>query len=216
MKKKLTVLILTLCAILLCSCASFDAAGLLQGNLDLIYLNQYTDAYLESVDLTAEEADQQYADGIEAELEYFADYFDIDLTLCSDELKEQIREFYRNVYSHSKYEVGSAANNSGTYVVSLTIYPIDIIQQFMEKDADGFMTVWEARYNNGEFDAMTDQEFEAAWVSGILGALNARLPDIGYQAAESIAVQIAKDETDGLYVITDNDFGRIDSLIIAY
>ena len=92
MKKKLTVLILTLCAILLCSCASFDAAGLLQGNLDLIYLNQYTDAYLESVDLTAEEADQQYADGIEAELEYFADYFDIDLTLCSDELKEQIRE----------------------------------------------------------------------------------------------------------------------------
>ena len=59
-----------LCLGVLAGCgSSFSATDLVKGNLDLIYLNQYSSEYLDSVNLTKEEADQQYEDGIAVEVE---------------------------------------------------------------------------------------------------------------------------------------------------
>lgn len=205
---------LVLC--LLAGCGMFFAAtDLVQGNLDVIYRNEYTQEYLDSVTMTAEEADAQYEEGIGVEVEYFAYYFDILLEYCDESYEERIADLYHEIYAHSKYEVGGQTQNGDTYLVELTVYPIDIMVNVVEEDAEAFMADWQARGEAGEFDEFTDQEFEEAWADGIISLVEARVDDIGYLEPEVISVQITPDE-DGVYSISDNDFQRIDSLIIAY
>ena len=84
------VLAAVLCMGLLSGCGSFSATELVKNNLDLIYLNQYTDDYLTRVGLDKEQADQEYESGLEVEAEYFVNTFDIDLDICGDEIRQQI------------------------------------------------------------------------------------------------------------------------------
>ncbi len=205
-----------LCMGVLSGCGStFTADGLLQGNLDLIYLDQYTDEYLQSVGLSETEAEQEYEAGIAVEVDYFCSYFDIDLSLCDDTIESQITELYHTIYSYSKYEVGEVTKNSDAYLVSLTVYPIDIIQKVIDEDAEDFYEDLTARSEAGEFEEMTDAEFEMVWAQAIIDLVSARTGSIGYLEAQTISVQITKDD-DGYYAIDDSDFSRIDSLIIEY
>lgn len=221
MMKKALALVLG-CALglgVLAGCgSSFSADGLVKGNLDLIYLNQYTEDYLKSVDMTAEEADAEYEAGIAVEVEYFASYFDIVLDACDATIESQLTEMYHRIYDHSKYEVGGVSKNGDTFLVQLTVYPIDIMQKVQEEDAEGFINDWSARLESGEFDpedADYETKLETAWAQAIIDMMNARIDTIGYLEPQTISVQVNKNEND-LYVINDSDFSRIDSLIIQY
>ena len=217
LKKVLAIaLAAVLCLGVLAGCgSSFSADGLVKGNLDLIYLNQYTDSYLKSVGLTKEEANQQYEDGIAVEVSSFANYFNIELDTCDESIETEIADLYRRIYSYSKYEVGGVSKNGDTYLVELTIYPIDIMRTVMSEDVEAFGEDWQARGAAGEFDEMTEEEFETAWAESIIDMVKARVTTIGYLEPETISVQVAKSDA-GLYTISENDFNRIDSLIIDY
>ena len=216
-KTRLTALvsILLLGLLSLTSCGGFDAKALLQGNLDVIYLGTYDEEYLASVEMTREEAEATYQEGIETEAAFFCDYFDVDGNALNISAQQEILDMYKQIYQHSKYEVGEVTRNSDTYLVELTIYPMDIIQKFTDEDSDAFLDSWQNRLDTGEFDLYTDEEFERAWSHEIVTLISARLDNISYLDPETISVQIAQDD-DGYYVITDNDFQRIDGLIIAY
>ncbi len=207
--------ILLLGLLTLTACGGFDAKALVQGNLDVIYLGTYDQDYLDMVEITEEEAEASYNEGIENEATFFCDYFDVDWDALTAEGQQAILDMYKQIYQHSKYEVGEVTRNSDTYLVELTVYPIDIIKKFVDEDSDFFLDSWQHRLDTGEFDLYTDEEFEQAWASEIVTLISARLDNIGYLDPETISVQIAQDD-DGYYVITDNDFQRIDELMIAY
>lgn len=209
------VLAAVLCMGLLSGCGSFSATELVKNNLDLIYLNQYTDDYLTRVGLDKEQADQEYEDGLEVESEYFANTFDIDLDICGDEIRQQIIDLYRQIYTHSKYEVGAESRSGDTYLVQLTVYPIDIFQKVNDEDAEAFLADMQERADAGEFVNMTDDEYEVVWAQAIIDMVSARIDSIGYLDPQTISVQVVKGE-DNVYVIDDSDFNRIDSLIISY
>ena len=215
MKVIAIVLAVVLCMGLLSGCGSFSATELVKNNLDLIYLNQYTDDYLTRVGLDKEQADQEYEDGLEVEAEYFASTFDIDLDICGDEIRQQIIDLYRQIYTHSKYEVGAESRSGDTYLVQLTVYPIDIFQKVNDEDAEAFLADMQERADAGEFVNMTDDEYEVVWAQAIIDMVSARIDSIGYLDPQTISVQVVKGE-DNVYVIDDSDFNRIDSLIIAY
>lgn len=208
--------VMALCLAGLTACGGgFDPAALLKGNLDVIYLGQCDDSHLKSVNLTREEAQEYYEDGILVEAEYFAAYFDCEYDSLSEATQQRIIDMYKQIYTHSKYEIGEVSKNGETYLVSLTVYPIDIMSKFVNEDYETFYAGMETRYNNGEFDAMTDEEFDEAWIVAVLDVIEPRLTNIGNLDPETISVQITKD-TDGYYAITDNDMQRIDELIIKY
>lgn len=209
------VLAAVLCMGLLSGCGSFSAADLVKNNLDLVYLNQYTDDYLEKVGLDKEQAQQQYEDGLDVEVEYFANYFTIELDVCGDEVRQQIADLYRQIYNHSKYEVGAESRSGDTYLVQLTVYPIDIFQKVVDEDSEAFQADMQTRADSGEFDNMTDDEYEVVWAQAIIDLVAARIDSIGYLDPQTISVQVVKDENN-VYSIDDSDFSRIDSLIIAY
>lgn len=218
MKKRVLALVLStvMCLVLLTGCGgAFSAGDLVQHNLDLIYLNKYDSSYLKQVSLTEEEADQQYEDGIAVEVQYFCNYFNIDLSACDDTIEPQITELYKQIYPYSKYEVGETTKNGDDYDVELTVYPIDIMQKVAEEDAEGFVEDWTARGEAGEFYTMTEEEFETAWAQGVIDLVFARVSTIGYLEPESLTVRVEKD-SDGVYAINEDDFATADAYIIAY
>mgnify|MGYP004475200871 CR=1 FL=1 len=209
------VLAAALCMGLLSGCGSFSATELVKNNLDLIYLNQYTDDYLTRVGLDKEQADQEYEDGLAVEAEYFASTFSIELDICGDEIRQQIIDLYRQIYTHSKYEVGAESRSGDTYLVQLTVYPIDIFQKVNDEDAEAFLADMQERADAGEFVNMTDDEYEVVWAQAIIDMVSARIDSIGYLDPQTISVQVVKGD-DNVYSIDDSDFNRIDSLIISY
>lgn len=214
--KKLLALMLaaSMCALVLAGCGSFSATDLVKNNLDLIYLDQYTDDYLKKTGLTKEEAHQRYEDGIQVEVQTFAGYFNIDLDRCDAAVADQIADLYHQIYTHSKYEVGDSTASGDTYLVSLTIYPMDIIDQAMAHSGD-FGTTWQQRVNSGEFNDLSEEEYETAWAQAILDLVSGQLDSIGYLDPQTISVQVTKDD-DGVYGIDTSDFQRIDLLMIDY
>jgi hypothetical protein len=216
-KRRIVVLLMAAatCVTLLTGCSSISAKVLVQGNLDTIYLNQYDEDYINLVNSTAEELGKEYEEGIGVEVEYFAEYFDIDLSLCGDSYRTEIDNMLRRIYMFSKYEVGSESKNGETYLVEVTIYPIDIISKIMDEDAEDFTEKWQSRVENGEFDNSTEEEVEQTWAREIIDMVDARINSIGYLDPQTISVQVTKDDDD-YYRIDSGDFDRIDSLIIQY
>lgn len=213
--KILLLMLLTIVLGLLSGCSSFSAAELVKNNLELIYLNQYSDEYLKRVNLDKAQAEQQFQDGLSVEAEVFADLFNIELDACDDSVREQILELYRQIYSHSKYEVGTESRNGDVYLVQLTVYPIDIFAKVIEEDVEEFGTTMQAREAAGEFSDMSDEEFEAVWAQAVIDMVSGHLDTIDYLDAQTISVQVTQDD-DGAYSIDSSDFQRIDNLMIAY
>lgn len=206
---------LAMVLMLLPGCSSFSAAELVKNNLDLIYLNQYSDEYLKRVNLDKAQAEQQYQDGLSVEADVFAELFNIDLDSCDDAIKEQILELYRQIYSHSKYEVGTESRNGDVYLVPLTVYPIDIFAKVIEEDVEDFGSTMQSREEAGEFAEMTDEEFETVWAQAVIDMVASHLDSIDYLDGQTISVQVTQDD-EGAYSIDSSDFQRIDSLVIAY
>lgn len=213
-----TVFISALCvllaAVLLVGCgkATYDPKVQVQGNLDAQYLNKYSEDYLKTAVNTKEELDRIYEKGLELEAEYFINYFDIRIDQCPDGTKDRIIRLYRNIYAKSKYEVGDAAKSGENYLVSVTIYPIDIFKKIIDEDMDPLMDNWrkdDTLYN------ITDEELETEWADRVIKMCEARLGSIGYLEPETVSVQIIKNE-EGYYTINGSDVNRIDKLIIMY
>lgn len=209
-----TALCVLLLVCTLTGCLSnFDAQAYVQGNMDVVYLNKISEEYLETVTNTKEELESIYQQGIEVEAEYFTSYFEIDLENAPEDTMDKIVELYKKIYAHSKYEIGEAEKSGDDYLVNVTVYPMDIMQKIVKEDWEEFEKEFVGQAE--QLASMTDAEYEALWCDGILGLVEERLGSIGYLTPETISIKITKD-SDGVYVISDNDFGRIDALVIQY
>ena len=217
-KRALTLILAgAVCLALLAGCGqNLSASDLVRNNLDLIYLDKYTEEYLQQVSLTEEEAEANYNEGIAVEVEYFATRFDIELDACDATIQPQLAEVLHQIYDHSRYEVGGSTKTDEGYEVEVTIYPIDILQKVMEEDVDDFVSEWQFRGENGEFTGMEEEEFETLWAQGIIDMVYARVDSIGYLAPQTVTVHVVKNEATERYTIDSDDFMSVDLLILAY
>lgn len=224
MKRTKPLLALALAAVMalsLAGCGTLmtDSVGaLVQGNLDELYLGQYNEDFLQLVDITEAEAEQNYLDGLDVEAQFFAQYFLIEN--LTDDIKAEIVDLYKEIYSHSRYEVGEATEvDEDTYGVPVTIYPIDIMQSLYE-EAGAALDSFNASYSDEEIASIqsdTDAfaEYDAAWAELIIGMCRDELSALGYMEPEEMVIQVTRG-SDGLWTIADNDFQRIDAAIIYY
>lgn len=209
-------LVFLLCASLLTGCgSSFDPQSFTKGSLDAIYHGEFSDEYMSVSGKSEAECRQEYEDGLEEESEYFAKYFDIDYSSCSDELKAKMLDLYRDIFAHAKYEIGNSAADGDMYIVSVTIYPIDIMQKVIDEDSEAFMEDYQNKAVDGKYASMSDDELNEFWAESMIELVSKRLDDISYLDAQTITVQLVSDGGDG-YVISDEDAARIDELIVQY
>jgi len=222
MKKIINLLALSLivCVIAVCltGCSvAFDASAYIKGNLDSLYLGTVDAEFLDLVSNTEEELKQSHEAALLIETEYFFNFFDIVEDLISPEMKGEVIEMYRLIYSNAKYEVGEATQTGDDYLVDVTVYPIDIIQKVLE-DFDDFMSAWYDRQENGSFEDLSVEEFETLWAREVINFVKARIGSIGYLEPETLSVRVVSHASEGsnFYTISDDDIRRVDTLIITY
>jgi len=219
MKKTLALLLTLVMVLSLAACGgAFEnsVTALVQGNIDTLYLGKFDETYLKLVNSTEAECRQDYLDGLEMEAEYFAYYFDVEI--MDDDLKEEVIELYKEIYSHSKYSVGEASKlDDKTYAIKISISPIDIVEQITE-DFESGMEEFYTKYAEADPNAMSEEEYaqyDRDWAEAIINMFYEHMPTLGYKDEQSIAVQVVKGSND-LWVISDNDMASIDNLIIYY
>ena len=125
MKKMAAAVVAMVTALALTACAGgFDASKYVNGVLNNIYLGDST-GYMDLVEITAEEAKEEYEQGISVEADFFLQYYGLDSV--SDDVYQQIVDMYKQIYSKSKFEVKEAVKNGDDYNVEVVVSPIDVI-----------------------------------------------------------------------------------------
>lgn len=202
-----------------------DSQTYVQGLLDKMYLGKYNKEYLDLIDLTETEAEEDYLDRLYGEVDYFCYVFGIEYQ--DDELNDQIAEMYKQIYAKAKYTVDPATKlESGNYAVEVTVQPMDIMLQITEDDAamideaafaDAFGDLDEEGINAMDDDAYEEAylAYDAAHGQGMLDALKSHLGEVGYGDEKSMIFQLAKD-SDGYYSLVEGDIQNFDNYVIEY
>jgi hypothetical protein len=212
-RKKLAVLA-TLMMILLTlgGCAHFDCSGYIQAMLDSLYKGEH-DAYATITKLTSDELEQNYQEGINAEIEKFLSYMNIsdNASFVDENTRTNLRSFFQKVYQNANYTVAEADKKGN---VKITIQPIQIFTPAKEA-LDAYVNDFFARNDAGEFAELSDEAFYSQYIQGALDILNTYANTISYGDAITITVAVTSNEQH-VYSITDEAFDSIDEHILDY
>ena len=215
--KRLAALLLALClafSLAGCGVSGEDIQLLVQGNIDQIYLGRWSDEYLVMVDSDTASLEQGYEEGLEVEAEVFITYFSIEYP--TDELRAQIVNLYKEIYSHSKYEVGEpAVIDDETWGVPVTVYPMNIMEQVSDASEEA---IAELQANYTAEDVATEEgymAYDAAWAQMFIDLCYEKLDTLGYLEPEEMVIQVALN-SDDYWQIAENDFQRLDAAMIYY
>ena len=198
--------------------SSFDASDYIKGGLDSIYLGVHSKDYVDMVIDSEADLKATYEEGLRVEADFFMQYFDIEADYIPESMVNEIINLLREIYTHSRYTVGEAVKSGDNHLVSVTIYPIDIIQKVIENDFNPFLEEWYEMGSRGEFDEMSPEEFESLWARNIIDMTKRHVNSIGHLEPTTISVQVELNRVGGrdIFSVNDADLARIDSFIIAY
>ena len=197
-----------------------DAETYIQGLLDASYLGQYDPEYLELADITEEESrTEDYEWNTAAEAEILREYLAIQSTDAS--IQKSV-DLIKEIYSHSKYEVGAASKlDDGSYAVTVSIQPMDILIRYQNQTDvnEIWMTVLAEHgvMDQAALDAMSDEEYmalEDIYAAAVLDGIQALVPEMGYGPEPSAVLQLQR-EDDG-YILVGTDWQHLDSMMIDY
>lgn len=219
MKKRLQLLGLFLVGFLclsLTGCDSFsedDAITLVEGDLNSIYKNVNDEAYLKLCDTTKAQRHELYEASMESAAASFISYFDFDEDMLSQATRGRVIGLYKAIYKKARFEVTDATASDDKYLVSVTIYPMDIFQKVFLEDYDVFYNTYKVNYDAG----MGEEELEAYYQNGVLDLCEKRLATLDYLSAVTLSVQVVPKEESGsvYYSLSESDFNTIDGTVIS-
>lgn len=211
MKKKRVAIICVLAAVLLLAgCGGgFDASGYVRSVLNNIYLGDSAE-YTKMVDITEEEAAEEYEQGIEVEADFFLQYYGIGEV--SDDVYQQIVDMYKTIYQQSKFEVQEAVKNGDDYNVEVLISPIDVIVN-SEEDISAAVDEFVAAADPADYP--DDLSINDALARIVVDVINGNMPELGWQDQKSIIVKVEKDDA-GYYGLSSDAISQLDQDMIAY
>ena len=181
-------------------CGKFDAAGYVTACLDLLTKGE-TEQYMKLTDRTKEQAEQDYEDNIDSMMEGMGEGG------LSDELTENYRTLYKDIYKKAKYTVTGAEKM---------------------KDKDGYTVTVEVEQMTGLFDDLEDEvtnrvmeemanltpdttEDELVFQT-MYDVLQERVDAISYNDPQTVTVEVLGE--DGVYYITDDGYTDLDDALI--
>lgn len=195
--------------------AAFDAKVYMEGMIRGTYLGEFSQEYLDLVGITEETAQNVYESSLYQEAWSFAYLYNIEYP---DDFYEEIKDLYRAIYTLIKFEVVSTAlEEDGSYSVRVDIEPIDIVQR-VELELDEVLKPFFEKYPSEVQNAMTTteyQEFDAEWARLIIDTYRKGLYWAGNLEKQSVTVKLEKNE-DGYYGISNEEFKKLDALVIDY
>ena len=191
-----------------------DAMDYIQGEMDAIYLGQYNENYLELLDMTQEEAQERHDTNVTLEAQRFLNYITVEYV--SDDIQAQAETLIRSIYAKSRYSVDAADKlENGNYIVSVTVEPMDIMQQLT---ADQLNNIWLEVSADVDSDAMYDEDvysqLDGEYAAAVMELVSGMVDSIGYEQPQSATIQLKLE--DNVYTMVDTDFTNVDNMIIDY
>ncbi|MDE6108580.1 MAG: hypothetical protein K2F83_07960, partial [Oscillospiraceae bacterium] len=178
-------------------------------------LGEFSQEYLDLVDITEDTARNVYENSLYLEARVFTYLYNIEYP---DELYEEIMDLYREIYTLIKFEVISTKlEEDGSYSVQVEIAPIDIVQR-VEAKLDKVLEPFFKKYPSEVQNAMTTaeyQEFDAEWARLIIDTYRQNIYWAGNLEKQLVTVKLEKNE-DGYYSISEEEFKKLDALVIDY
>ncbi len=225
--KKFFALLLS-CSLMLSLCAcsgvaekmantltEIQMAALVQGNLDQLYRGIADEEYLKTTNSTEAESQQVYEEMMAYKAEDFAYYFLIEF--LTDDLRAEITELCKEIFSKASYTVGSGTVIDDTTVsVTVEVQPIDIYQQMVD-DLDSYMADFYAKYPEDVIAAMDDAAYaayDAEWARLVIDLCREKLQTLGHGESRTLALQVALEND--VWCMTDQTLIGFDTLVILY
>lgn len=196
---------------------------------DLSYLDAYT-AYVQSIldanyhgDCTSymqitgasQEQAGKMAEAHAVNLaEQMAELYAIQLKQIPAVIGERLTEVAHDVYEKSVYTVSDAENVGEKIYVSISVQPLKFYHGVAEQ-IEAYIENFNARAKDGEFEHLTESEYENEYAEGILDILEASTENIELEDARTYRIQIRYNEETKVSYIAEEDLDAINRMILA-
>lgn len=143
-----------------------------------------------------------------------AEVYDIHYSELPAEIGSSLVDICSDIYKKAGYSVDSVDKSGDTVCVTISIQPIEFVQSAsaaVEKYTDEFND----RAKAGEFENMTESEYENEYAKGILEVLAKAVEKVSYAETVTYKIQIQYNAETGVSYIGDEDLDKINQLIIA-
>lgn len=205
-KSLLTVALAALLTCSLTACGSFDASGYVKSALDSNIHGEFEE-YAELVDISVEEAEQDYNANLDSAMEGLES---LDL---SDEMTDKYRALFADLMKKTKYEVGEATKNQdGSYTVPVTITPITNVFDGLMDEAEKQMTEYASQFVSAD-DIPTESEIVTYTVELLYNLISDRIANAEYGDPQEFTVSVVQNE-DKSYSISDDDMTALTDAMI--
>lgn len=200
MKKILSMILFFNLVIIMSGCgtAAFNASGYVKACLDAAYHEEYN-AYVEFVGCTIEEAQSDMNEQAQVAVDIELSSLDI---IVTDAYKEEYLTLLKEIEHLTKYEVGQAEKTEDGYSVPVTIYPLDIYEEFLA----GIDEIYQKAADAGE---LSDETIFPIMIEFLKECIN----NVQYKDVTEITIEITED-SEGIWQIPEDEMYAIDDLLL--
>jgi len=193
------VSILMICSLTACA-EKFDASGYVKAVLDNGYYNDSTGIIAMELS-TAEEAEAVYNKGVESLVNVAVSAINV-----SEELEEEYRQFYKDLFMAAKYSVGEAVEvDETTFEVPVTCEKLNVFaaaNASYEAELQTLVAVWTEAALAGEEVPSDEEKYEQFFVL-YKDCLNAELAKRAYDAPITVTVKV--ENVNGIWTLNAED-----------
>ncbi len=181
--------------------------------LDANYHGEYT-GYMQITGATQQQASKLTEAHAVNLAEQMAELYAIQLELLPSVIGNRLKEVAYAIYRSADYAVGEAEKSGEKIYVTISVRPLEFYEGVSAK-IDTYISEFNERAKEGEFENMTEGEYENEYAEGILEVLEGSTQDIQSAAVKSYRIEIRYNEETGVSYIADEDLKALDQLILA-
>jgi len=205
-RKKFTVIavLAAMVATVLTGCAKkFDAATYVKGTLDAYFKNEISDQYVKLVDGGKEAIQKGHDDQIEMLLDEIREMD------ASDELINQYRDMYIDLFSKCKYTIGEAVEDKSTnnFTVTVTVEPLKMEMEEIGTKVMTHITEWAQTQDQTDAEAYQAAGTEEL-LTYMLSLFQEALAAPEYLEAQTFDVHVNKG-ANNIYQISEDELAKV-------
>lgn len=195
----------------LSGCSTFDASAYVQAVLDNVYFNDSAGIVELGIGTEAEAA-AIYDEGIETLVDVV-----LSSVTVSEELREEYRRFYKDLYSSVKYTVGEVTEiDDKTFEVTITCERLNVFADAIaayEVKVGEMVAVWTEAALAGE-EVPSDEEMNEQLFTAFKDCLTAELGDAVYDAPATVTVRV--ESVDNVWAPDQEDILNLEYALVDF
>ncbi len=184
-----------------------------QSVLDTNYHGEFAE-YMQITGATEAQASSMNEAHAVALAKELAQLYAIELKQLPAEIGDKLTDICAKIYKSTGYSVSKVENVGETVYVTVTVQPVDFVEA-ASKEVSKYTEEFNDRAKAGEFEQMTESQYENEYAKGMLKVLETAAGKVSYQPEKTYRIEIQYNSETGVNYIADEDLEAIDQIILA-